>query len=149
MYFKERSHVNLLSSWMRFLTYDICLYDISKHLWFYTPCNTHSIGNLDAQYGQLQHGGICRSSSWRSFGKPGSARVLLLLLSPAPSSRRSGRPALGERKSSRGLIGCSALLIVFRFSIIMHSINVVPESISCFGVFSTQVTRNTRKFYVC
>ena len=98
VYFKERSHVNLLSSWMRFLTYDICLYDISKHLWFYTPCNTHSIGNLDAQYGQLQHGGICRSSSWRSFGKPGSARVLLLLPSPAPSSQRSGRPVLGKEK---------------------------------------------------
>ena len=31
----------------------------------------------------------------------------------------------------------------------MHSINMVPESISCFGVFSAQVTRNTRKFYVC
>ena len=110
VYFKERSYYNLLSNWRRFLTYDICLYDISEHLWFYTPCSIHSTGNLDAQYVQLQHVGIYQSSSWRFFGKPGNARVLLLLLSPAPSSQRSGRPALGERKSSRGLIGCSAFI---------------------------------------
>ena len=108
--FQGKSHVNLLSSWRRFLTYDICLCDISEHLWFYTPCSIHSTENLDAQYVQLQHVGIYQSSSWRFFGKPGNARVLLLLLSPAPSSRRSGRPALGERKSSRGLIGCSAFI---------------------------------------
>ena len=52
-----------------------------------------------------------------------------------------------ERKGSGGLI--QFLLVIFSFCIIMHSINVVPESISCFGVFSTQVTRNTGKFNVC
>ena len=52
-----------------------------------------------------------------------------------------------ERKSSRGLI--EFLLIIFSFGIVMHSIYVIPESISCFGMLSTQVTGNTRKFYVC
>ena len=98
-----------------FPIYDICLCGISERLWSYTPCSTHSTGNLDAQYGQLQHAGIYQSSSWRSFGKPGNARVLLPLQSQAPSSQRSGRPALGERKSSRGLIEFSTFIDNIQF----------------------------------
>ena len=51
-----------------------------------------------------------------------------------------------ERKSSSRDL--NVLLIIFSFGIVMYSINVVPKSISGFGVFSTQVARDPRKFYV-
>jgi len=43
----------------------------------------------------------------------------------------------------------TALLIIFSFGIIVHSVNVVSQSISCLRQFSTQVTRDPRKHDVC
>ena len=53
----------------------------------------------------------------------------------------------GNREWQR-LTFFTALLIIFSFGIIVHSVNVVPQSISCLRQFSTQVTRDPRKLDV-
>ena len=54
----------------------------------------------------------------------------------------------GNREWQR-LTFFTALLIIFSFGIVVYSVNVVPQSISCLRQFSTQVTRDPRKLDVC
>ena len=96
---------------------------------------------------------MCTASTWREISvfkleifwqtRHRQSRAPLSVNSSIFSKIRSSSSR--ERKSSRDL---NFLLIIFSFGIIVYSINVVPKSISGFGVFSTQVARDPRKFYV-